>query len=166
VLILNRHGCHRRPWKKANLRGANLITADLSKADLSEADLSKANLWGAHLWGAFLENAKFGGANLREARLGEADLRGAHPEDAQSLEDANLRGVKGLTEEQLKACKAKGAIIDEAFTTSSSQSPVASPPLSKSNDGQVSSAQSVQESTPTPDTDGSSAASSKPGHES
>ena len=29
------------------------------------------------------------------------------------MKDTNLRGVRGLTKERLKACKAKGAIIDE-----------------------------------------------------
>jgi hypothetical protein len=31
--------------------------------------------------------------------------------------DTNLRGVKGLTKEQLQACKAKGAIVDEDIKT-------------------------------------------------
>jgi uncharacterized protein YjbI with pentapeptide repeats len=48
-------------------------------------------------------------ADLRKAVLCEVDLTGA-----------DFRGVEGLTNEQLQAYKAKGAIIDEDSTTSSS----------------------------------------------
>ena len=69
--------------------------AYLRYADLSEADMSGADLSGACLNGAVLSKAKLSGANI---------------EDAQSLAGTDLRGVKGLTKEQLEACKAKGAI--------------------------------------------------------
>jgi hypothetical protein len=41
-------------------------------------------------------------------------------EEALSLKDTDLRRVIGLTKEQLEACKAKGAIIDEDPQISSS----------------------------------------------
>ena len=74
-----------------------------------------------------------------------------------------LRGVKGLTKEQLEASKAKGVIIDEDSAISSSLSTVSTPPPSQSNDGQAQSTPSAQESIPTPDAGDSSAPSSKPG---
>ncbi len=90
---------------KANLRGVQLFYADLSKADLREANLS----------GAFLDEA-----NLNKADLREANLSGVNIEDALSMKGTNLRGVKGLTQEQLANCRAKGAIIDDDSTASAS----------------------------------------------
>ena len=112
--------------------------ANLSKVNLSEANLSEANLRGADLSGV---------RNLK---------------DAQSLKDTDLRGVKGLTREQLEACKAKGAIVDEESTASPPQSPVVHPLSSQSNDVQAPSAPPAQVKTPPSDTDGDSATSSQP----
>ena len=74
--------------RKANLRNSrlspvNLSGADLSGADLSEADLSDANLFEVNL----------SGATLVEADLLETNLNGA-----------DLRGVKGVTVDQLMLC--------------------------------------------------------------
>jgi uncharacterized protein YjbI with pentapeptide repeats len=102
-------------------------------------------------------------ANLERADLRWASLREVNLEAALSLKDTDLRGVKGLTEEQLKACKAKGAIIDEDTTTSPPQSPVSPAPPSQSNDAQASSTTPAQASPPTSGTDGSSAPSSQQG---
>jgi Pentapeptide repeats (8 copies) len=112
----------------ANLSGAELLDANLSGAKLREANLSEADLIRANLSGAELLDTNLSRVKLREANLSGADLSGANLDDALSLKDANLRGVTGLTKEQLEACKAKGAIIDEAPTTSSSQ-PAVSPSL-------------------------------------
>jgi uncharacterized protein YjbI with pentapeptide repeats len=113
---------------EANLRGADLDSADLTnaklgKADLREASLIVADLQGADLQGADLSwadlsRASLGGANLSRADLTWADLSrdeicGVDIEYAQSLQDANLHMVKGLTKEQLEACKARGAIVDK-----------------------------------------------------
>ena len=146
----------------ANLQGADLGKADLRKADLREADLKEADLRGADLREADLREAKLSRANLQGADLGKADLTGAYffeadlrkakrgeaklieafllrnnLEDALSLENTNLHRVNGLTKEQLEACKAKGAIIDEDLLTSSSQSTVSPPPPSQSKDVQA-----------------------------
>jgi uncharacterized protein YjbI with pentapeptide repeats len=145
---------------KADLRGADLSKADLIGTNLSGADLSKANLSGAIFKEYCSPKKKIIKADLSGANLSGADLTGTHLEDALSLEDTNLRGVKGLTKEQEEACKAKGAIIDEVPVTGSSQATV-SPPLSpQSNDTPVQSATSAQGGIPPPDTGGSSAASS------
>ncbi len=95
----------------AKLGGADLHGADLCGADLNRSDLSGATLWEAELRGAGLHGAKFSGTDLHEADLSEADLGETDLEDALSLKDTNLRGVKGLTKEQLEACQAKGAIV-------------------------------------------------------
>src|SRR6266851_6596079 len=123
--------------RKANLKGATLSGADLFKAKLCEASLTGVDLSNASLIRANLFKTWFRLADLTEADLTEADLTGANfsganltranPEAALSLKDTDLRGVKGLTKEQLEACKAKGAIIDEDLTTSSTQSTVSSP---------------------------------------
>ncbi len=125
-----------------NLRDANLSGADLRRADLREATLRRANLKEA---------------NLSSANLSKADLRGVYLEDALSLEDTDLRGVTGLTKEQLATCKAKGAIIDEDTTTSASQSTVSPPLPSQSSSAQAQSAPPDQGIAPNSETDGSSA---------
>jgi hypothetical protein len=161
---------------EADLKQAWMVGASLRKADLSKADLSGANL----------SHAELRAASLIEADLREAYLSGANLEAARYLEDTNLRGAKGLTREQLEACKAKGAIIDEAPKPSPPQSPVSPPAPSQSKDAQAPSVPSAQvnipppdtwywkayrthggttpaqASTPPPDADGSSAPSSKP----
>jgi uncharacterized protein YjbI with pentapeptide repeats len=95
------------------------------------------------LSGADLHNADLRGADLRGANLSGADLKDSILEDTLSMEDADLRDVEGLTPEQLEICKAKGAIIDEDSTTSSSQSPVSPSGPLQSNGTQVSSAPST-----------------------
>jgi hypothetical protein len=129
----------------AYLRRADLKQVWLPEASLRYADLSEANLSGAKLWRADLSGADLSGANLHEANLRGVTLEGT------LLKDTNLRRTKGLTREQLEACKAKGAIIDEDPTTTSSQSTTSPPPSSQSNDSQAQSIPSAQESIPTAD---------------
>jgi uncharacterized protein YjbI with pentapeptide repeats len=108
-----------KPWE-ADLRGANCHEADFSGAYLHLTDLRNAVLWQARLCRADLSRAKLSGAYLNDADLSEADLSETDLEDALTLKNANLRGARGLTKEQLATCKAKGAIIDEDSTTDSS----------------------------------------------
>ncbi len=58
---------------------------------------------------------------MTKANLTGAHLGGTNLEDARSLEGTDLRGAKGLKKEQIAACKAKHAIVDEATTSDSSQ---------------------------------------------
>ena len=86
---------------------------------------------------------------------------------ALSLKDTNLRGVKGLTKEQLEFCiNEKHAIIDEDSTASSSLFTVSPSPSSQSDDVQAPSAPSAQVSIPIPETDGNSTTSPQQGSES
>jgi uncharacterized protein YjbI with pentapeptide repeats len=149
------------PWD-ADLRGADCHEADFRWADLELTDLRGAGLWQAKFREANLRRAKLSGADLHQADFSEADLSETDLEEALSLKDTNLCGVKGLTKKQLATCKAKGAIIDEDITTSPPQSAVSPPSLSQSNDGQAQSAPPVQESMRTSDTEGSGATSSQP----
>jgi uncharacterized protein YjbI with pentapeptide repeats len=165
----------------AILDGASFKKTDSSVVDLSGADLTNAklrvalyentpnnvDLTEANLSGATLSGADLSGADLTKANLTGANLGGTNPEDARSLEGTDLRGVKGLKKEQIDACKAKHAIVDEASTTNSSQSTVPPSSPSPSNDVHSPSTPSAQGNTPTSDTGGSSATpSSKPGPES
>ena len=97
----------------ANLRHAGLEYANLFMGKLSGADLSGAKLHGADLRETILSDAILSDADLSKAKFNGATLSRAHPEEARSLEETDLCGVTGLTKEQLAACKAKGAIIDE-----------------------------------------------------
>jgi len=151
---------------KAHLTGADLTKADLGGAHLTEANLNIADLSGADLSGADLRGATLSVTDLTKADLSEADLSGADLgwaklENVLSLANAKLGGVKGLTKEQLEACKAKDAIIDEDSTISLSQSSVSPPPTSQSSDVQAQSAISAQGGTPISDIDRSSATSSQ-----
>jgi uncharacterized protein YjbI with pentapeptide repeats len=155
---------------QASLRCADLSETDLSESKLSGADLSGANLSGTKLRGtklkgtdlseAKLQRADFSGANLTNACLKGVNLKGVNLEDVLSLEATDLRGVKGLTKEQLETCKAKGAIIDEDSTIGSFQVPVSPPSPSQSTDIQSPLATPAQGNLPTPDTGISSATSS------
>ena len=150
----------------ANLTGADLTGADLTGAYLDQADLRGAYLTGAHLIGADLSVVDFTNADLSEADFSEADLNWTKLENVLSLANAKLLRVKGLTKEQLEACKAKDATIDEDSTTSSSQPTASTSRPPQSSNAQAPSAPSGQESSPTPSTDGSSATSSNPASES
>ncbi len=89
--------------------GIQLDIAYLRRADLEQARMPHASLRGAELRGADLSRADLWGADLSRVR----DL-----EEVRSLDHTDLRRVIGLTKEQLEACKAKGAIIDEDSATS------------------------------------------------
>ncbi|GCE04793.1 pentapeptide repeat-containing protein [Dictyobacter aurantiacus] len=101
-----------------NLSHTHLSNADLSEADLSHADLSHANLSGANLSGANLSGANLSNVNLKGADL--SDVKNI--EHCNSLQNAELLEIKGLTEEQLKTYEAMGAIIDESKSNILSQS--------------------------------------------
>jgi len=143
------------------LDNAYLTRADLKQARMRHASLRNTNFYRATLSGARLFQSNLSGANLNETDLSGADLGETNVEDARSLEKADLRGVTGLTREQLATCKAKGAIIDEDSATNASQSTVAPASPPQSNGTQASSAPSAQESIPPPDPDGSDANSSQ-----
>jgi uncharacterized protein YjbI with pentapeptide repeats len=160
--------------ERAHLSSANLREADLSGANLRQANLFSANLERAHLWSTDLSSAHLSSANLREADLSGADFRkadlsgadlskailsGANLTNARSLEGTKLHSIKGLTKEQLEACKAKGAIIDEGSATHSSQSPGSPSPPLQSNDTQSPLTPSAQGNIPTSDADGNAASS-------
>ncbi len=104
----------------AYLDKADLAEAELEQASLRRATLYFANLSKAHLDQADLRDASLAMADLSEADLRDANLSGTDIEKARSLKSADLRGVKGLTKNQLKVCKARGAIIGEDSTASPS----------------------------------------------
>jgi uncharacterized protein YjbI with pentapeptide repeats len=141
---------------EAYLRDADLSRAHLLLARLSEANLSKANLSGANLRWANLSKANLSGTDLSGADLNKANLSGTDLSGA-DLKDTDLHRVRGLTKEQLEACKAKGAIIDEDPATSSPQPTVATSPSEPGNDVQAQSTPAAQGSTRTPDAGESSA---------
>jgi len=148
------------------LDNAYLTRADLKQARMRHASLRNTNFYRATLSGARLFQANLSGANLNETDLSGADLGETNIEDVHSLEKADLRGVTGLTREQLAICKARGAIIEEDSATNASQFAVAPASPPQSNDAQASSTPFAQGSTPPPDPDGSNTASSQPDPES
>lgn len=81
---------------KAHLEGANLIDAHLEGAYLLATHLQQANLCKVHLEGAFLVTTYLEGADLSDAHFEDAYMFGSP-----NFNGANLKGVKGLTWEQL-----------------------------------------------------------------
>ena len=93
-----------------------LVSATLVSASLEGANFLGANLTNADLTDAVLEGVLFSDTDLRRANLTRAKftesglgLRPANPEAARSLDETILVGAKGLTAEQIAACRARGA---------------------------------------------------------
>jgi hypothetical protein len=86
---------------RTNLQGAILDEAELQEALLRITDLREANLEKSDLRGASFEMTDLRRASLSEADLREANFQGPLLQEAQ-LRGANLRGVAGLTQEQLE----------------------------------------------------------------
>ena len=114
-----------------NLKGADLRHANLKRANLGDAHLEGANLRDANLLGADLGGANLGDADLKGAHLGDADLEGVDPRYAYlvradlgylnfapeqgwvvfaSMKNANIRGVKGVSDKFREWATAKGAV--------------------------------------------------------
>ncbi len=158
---------------EAHLRNANLRRIILEESHLHSTDLRWADLTDANLYGARLFKAKFGGANLSgadlrqsylfQAKFNEADLSSANLsladlsesniETAKSLKNTDLRGVTGLTPEQLEACRRMDAIVDDDAAVSSTQ---ASSAPSQSSGAQALAVPPAQENTAVLDSNGSS----------
>lgn len=111
---------------EAELVDANLKNVDFSGADLTDAVLDGANLDGANFKNAHLNKVTmirgttagvdFSGADLTDARFEGVDFSSAdfpvgssNLERAASLKDAAFKGVRGLSDEQISRCTAKGA---------------------------------------------------------
>ena len=106
-----------------DLRGAHLQDAVLTNVNLNRADMSGARLSGARLIGAklvstslrkaYLDRACLSHADLRRADIGEANFVMTNLQGA-LLEDADLRGATGLTQEQLDETvwDPKGPLLD------------------------------------------------------
>ena len=88
------------------LKGADLMQADLVGIDFHQASMEWSDLRNANLKSAKLTRAKLSGANLSQTIL-----------DYANLYKANLRGVKNLTEDQLRKVKSLwGAIMPDGKT--------------------------------------------------
>jgi Pentapeptide repeats (8 copies) len=109
-----------------------LPSLDASRIQLDHASLRWADLKQVWMPSASLQKAILFKADLTGARLKWADLTGVNLLEALSLKNTDLREVKGLTKEQLEACKARGARIDDDTTTSPPQPTVPPPPQQSS----------------------------------
>lgn len=94
--------------RRADLTRARLVLGDFRNARLDGANLTAADLNASVMTGASLAGADLSRASLVKVRLNGADLTGAN------LNQADLRGVQGLTIEQLSSAKnSEAAILDE-----------------------------------------------------
>ncbi len=89
---------------QTNLENSNLNQANMENSYASGANFKDAYLIKASLENAFLIKTNFKNAFLMEANLKNAYVTGADFENA-SLYKADLRGVKGLTLDQLAKAK-------------------------------------------------------------
>lgn len=98
----NLHGADFRDadMRRVNLTAARLRGADLRNANLCLVDLVSQNLWKGATFPTKLVGTRLEGADLRKADLSGADMRGASLAGAK-LDGTDMRGVKGLTQEQL-----------------------------------------------------------------
>ena len=88
----------------ANLRSSNFRGGDLQRAHLKNADLEDADMVGASLAGADLS-----GANLNNADLRNTDWAGTIWREIQSIEGANVYGIRNPPAEFLSWAMAHGA---------------------------------------------------------
>ncbi len=86
--------------KSTNFRDANLSNADLRNADFEDADLNGANLRNANLTGAKLD-----GADLRNA-----NLEGARWQNIESMDKANVYGVRNMATDFREWAMQHGAV--------------------------------------------------------
>lgn len=131
---LSRANLERANLSKAKLMRARLEGARLERARLPEANLQRAYLQGAYLFevnleGAYLHDANLRGAylikanllraNLQWANLEAAYLQGANLQDIQnwkeiqSIEGANITGVRNAPDGFIEWALENGAVIDE-----------------------------------------------------
>ncbi len=98
------------------LKGVNLVRVLMQGADLAEAVLANADLYKAQLNGSNMKRADLRKANLTDAILDGADLTDADLSGA-FLNGAYIRGVVGLTKDQITSANYEGAIFDEDIKT-------------------------------------------------
>ena len=94
---------------ECNLQGANFRQADLSEADLSETLLQDSDLTQANL-----NNTNLAGADLSRADLREADAKGFAWKEIQSLQLANIYGMKNTSAEFAAFAQKHGAVSLES----------------------------------------------------
>ena len=112
---LERCDLHATDMRKASLEFAQISYGNLREANLREADLAGADLRFAELQDADLTQASLRGANLSNSDLSRADLRFADAgnlawKDIQSMQLANIYGLKNASPEFLAFAKQQGAV--------------------------------------------------------
>ena len=80
--------------ENCDLQYANLRSANLRQSNLRGANLKHAELQDADLVNASLQDADLGGASLASADLRRVDLAGVRWKEIQSIEGANIYGVR------------------------------------------------------------------------
>jgi len=96
--------------RSARLYECNLQSANFRQADLSEADLSETSLQDSDLTQANLNNTNLAGADLSRADLREADVKDFAWKEIQSLQLANIYGMKNASDEFAAFAKKHGAV--------------------------------------------------------
>lgn len=100
-------------FRGCNLQETNFSKSKMVGSDVREANLVKADLTAADWTEAVLAGASLAGANLSNAKLVKSRLEGTDLTDA-LLKGTDLRGVRGLTAEQLESARdSSKAILDE-----------------------------------------------------
>jgi len=100
--------------KFARLSDSNLQSANFRQADLSGADLRAAELQDSDLNQAYLDNADLAGADLSRADLRLADVNHFAWKEIQSMQLANVYGVRNASAEFLAFAQMRGAVSLES----------------------------------------------------
>ena len=120
-VVLERAELRRASFREADLRNAHLQYAslqdvDFTSANLRQADVRNADLSDANLGDADLSEADFSGANVQGINFNKVDLRGtnlagiANWKQIQSLELANIEGIKNAPDGFIQFALAHGAV--------------------------------------------------------
>ena len=96
-------------YKRQELAHANADGAKFNGAVLTKITVTEGSMSGADFTGADLTEAEFIGVWFTPVT---PDGRAANPEAAEELSGAKFSGVSGLTPDQIKQCKSKGATFD------------------------------------------------------
>ena len=91
----------------------HLHSCDLHGSIFKGLDLSEFCLWQTNMDRTDCRNVNFKGAHAQNASFVGARLAGSSIEKMTTLNECDLRGAIGLTEEQKHICKSKGAFVDD-----------------------------------------------------
>lgn len=97
-------------WREVKFTSCKLIESDFSISNFENCEFSESDLNRSDFYGVKVNNVKFEQSNLERADFSASKMTNLTIENSK-LEGTNFKGVKGLSESELKKFKAQGALI-------------------------------------------------------